>query len=143
MIYFLAVYLVWIQLALLVFVYRDAIKALAAGFVARGVFVEIIRYFYHRPRPYIVQNIQPLIDETSWSFPSGHASLMFAIATAVFIKNKKMGAVMYVLAIMTGWGRVMAHVHWPSDIIAGAVLGILVAIGIQRFALRYGARGGT
>lgn len=132
MIYFLAVYLIWIQIALLAFVYKDAIRALIAGVIARGVFVEIIRYFYHRPRPYIVQNIQPLLDETSWSFPSGHAAFMFAVATIVFIKNRTLGVVMYVLAIATGISRVMAHVHWISDIIGGAVLGILVALLIEK-----------
>ena len=139
MIYFLAVYLIWIQVALLVFVWRDAIKALVAAAVSRLVFVEIIRYFYHRPRPYLVQHIQPLIDETSWSFPSGHAAFMFVLATVVFFKHRMWGIVMYVLAILTGIGRVMAHVHWTSDIIGGAALGILVALGIEMLYKRYGA----
>ena len=136
MIYFCAVYLIWIELALLVFVWRDGIKALIAGVVSRGVFVEIIRHFYHRQRPYLVQNIQPLLNETSWSFPSGHASFMFAIATVVFIKNRRLGVVMFILSILTGWGRVMAHVHWTSDIIGGAVLGILVGLGVYYLALK-------
>ena len=59
---------------------------------------------------------------------------MFAIATIVFIKNRRLGAVMYVLSILTGWGRVMAHVHWTSDIVGGAVLGILVGLGVDYLA---------
>lgn len=134
MIYFCAVYLIWIELALLVFVWRDAIKALVAGAISRLGFVTLIRFFYHRPRPYIALHLTPLFADTSWSFPSGHASFMFAIATIVFIKNRRLGAVMYVLSILTGWGRVMAHVHWTSDIVGGAVLGILVGLGVDYLA---------
>ena len=144
LIYFCAVYLVWIELALLVFVWRDALKALLAGAISRLGFVELIRHFYHRPRPFMVTHVAPLFTDDNWAFPSGHASFMFAIATIVFIKNRRLGAVMYVLSILTGWGRVMAHVHWTSDIVGGAVLGILVALGVHLIWNRFfGARGGT
>jgi len=62
---------------------------------------------------------------------------MFAVATMVFFKNRTLGTVMYMLAIMTGFGRVMAGVHWPSDIIGGAILGILVALAIHALAKKF------
>jgi len=117
MIHFLAVYLVWIQIALLIFLGRSAIWALLAAIISSPILAGIIRFFYHHP-----------------SFPSDHAAFMFALATAIFIKHRRWGAVMYVLAITTSVARVMADIHRPSDIIAGAVLGITVGYAVRKFS---------
>ena len=117
MIHFLAVYLVWIQIALLIFLGRSAIWGLLAAIISSPILAGIIRFFYHHP-----------------SFPSDHAAFMFALATAIFIKHRRWGAVMYVLAITTSVARVMADIHRPSDIIAGAVLGITVGYAVRKFS---------
>ncbi len=66
----------------------------------------------------------------SWSFPSGHTSSSFAFATAVFANNKKWGIGAYILAAVIGFSRIYLGVHYFTDVLAGAVLGVVYgAIG--------------
>lgn len=62
------------------------------------------------------------------SFPSGHAIFLFSLATSVWFENKKAGAILFGIAALVGVGRVAAGVHWPTDIIGGAALGIAFSI---------------
>ena len=64
----------------------------------------------------------------SWSFPSGHTSSSFAFATAVFANNKKYGIAAYVLAAVIGFSRIYLGVHYCTDVLAGAVLGIIYGV---------------
>lgn len=95
--------------------------------VARGVITEIIRFFIHRPRPFLVYQLHPLISEHEWSFPSGHAAFFFAMATAIYFYNKKWGIGFFIAALLMNISRIVAGVHYPSDILGGMIIGILVA----------------
>lgn len=99
----------------------------AAALVARFGVTELIRFFYHRPRPFLVLPVNQLLTDPSWSFPSGHATFFFALATAVYLHHKKWGIFFFVAAALISIARVAAGVHYPSDIVAGAVVGVLVA----------------
>ena len=57
------------------------------------------------------------------AFPSGHATVAFAIATAVFLWNRTWGSVLYAAALVVGISRIIGGVHWPTDILAGALVG--------------------
>lgn len=65
---------------------------------------------------------------SSWSFPSGHTSSAFASATAIFAANKKWGAGAYVFAALMGFTRIYLGVHYFSDVLAGAVVGVIYGI---------------
>lgn len=105
------------------------IHAFAAGILSRFVFTEIIRFFYARPRPFIVlDGVRQLIFHApSGSFPSGHAAFSFALAAAIYYYYPKTSTLFFLAAFAMGAGRVSAGVHWPSDILAGATVGILSA----------------
>lgn len=67
-----------------------------------------------------------LVGETAaygHSFPSGHATLAFAGATVLAAWEPKLSIVYYILAILIAWARIYLGVHYPFDIIAGAILG--------------------
>lgn len=114
--------------------YRDMVLvSLISAFVARGIFVSIIRFFYEHPRPFMVfENIKQLINhDISWSFPSGHASFYFALAAGAYLYNKKIGTVYLALAGLIGFARIVAGVHWPYDILGGIALGVATALLIK------------
>ncbi len=103
------------------------IVAGASSVIARLGVTEFIRFLYHRPRPFSVLPTHRLITDTAWSFPSGHAAFFFAMATAIYLYNKKWGIGFFIVAILMTVSRVIAGIHYPSDIIGGALIGIIVA----------------
>ena len=105
--------------------FMEYVVSVAAGIFARLVVTEAIRFFYHRPRPFLALHIPHLLTDTEYSFPSGHTIFMFALATAMLSVNKKFAYVLYVCGLLIGLSRVAAGVHYPSDIVGGVVLGIL------------------
>ncbi len=99
--------------------------------ISRGIITELIRLFYHHERPYSFYNFVPLIQASGWSFPSGHAAWFFAMATTIFYLNKKWGIWFYLFAFINGVARIYVGVHWPLDIIGGAVVGIASAMFVH------------
>lgn len=103
------------------------VNALAAAILSRFVITEIIRFLWHRSRPFVENKINLLISQSPGepSFPSGHAAFYFAIAAVVYLYNKKLGILFFIASFLMGLARVFSGVHWPSDILAGALIGIL------------------
>ncbi|MBI2036912.1 MAG: phosphatase PAP2 family protein [Candidatus Liptonbacteria bacterium] len=113
-------------------VYLAATMALGVV-LARGILTEVVRFFYDRPRPYEALLFEPLLTNGSGSFPSGHMALLFALGTALFFTNRRWGSWFLALSFLTGLARVAAGVHWPTDILGGALLGILSTLAAKRF----------
>lgn len=92
---------------------------------------EIIKPIVERPRPFLQQELELLIAAPGgFSFPSGHTSSSFAVATAVFLKNKKIGIPALMFAALVGFSRLYFFVHFPSDVFVGMLEGIFVAIAV-------------
>ena len=136
---FLASYLQYVlAVAALVLFWRNraelsarkmALQMAAAVVLSRFVITPVIRLFIERPRPFIaldsaVQLVDVRMEEYFNSFPSGHAAFFFALAGAIYVYDKKRGYWFFAGAVLMGVARVFAGVHWPSDIIGGAVIGI-------------------
>jgi undecaprenyl-diphosphatase len=69
-------------------------------------------------------------------FPSDHATGAFAIAFALVLRDRAIGTVALILAFSLSFGRVALGVHYPSDVFAGAVLGLAAALVLWMPALR-------
>ena len=79
-----------------------------------------------RPRPFVsYPDLYHYSLETTQSFPSGHTSLAFATATALSLKYPKWYVIApsYLWACSVGYSRMNLGVHYPSDVLAGAVVG--------------------
>ena len=106
--------------------FRVILSAFSAAVLARFGIVELIRLFWSRARPFIGNNVNLLIGhENTSSFPSGHAAFYFGLSTVVYFYNKKAGIVFFIASFLISISRVFVGIHWPSDILAGAILGIL------------------
>ncbi|MTI96343.1 MAG: phosphatase PAP2 family protein [Firmicutes bacterium] len=82
-----------------------------------------------RPRPFVALEIDSLIEHAAnSSLPSMHAASAFVIASAIWHTNKQLGTYAFVLASITAVSRVMVGVHFPLDIVVGALLGIAVCV---------------
>ena|SRR3989344_2713226 len=100
----------------------------AASIIARLGVTELIRFFYHHPRPFVaLPDVHQLLTDSAWSFPSGHATFFFAMATAIYLYNKQWGTGFLLAAVLITVGRVIAGVHYPSDILGGAIIGGIIA----------------
>ena len=144
---FFAEYLSYILvLFLLYFLFwpkKDRIKnramvlvSLAAAIIARFVVKTIIIFFYERPRPYVNLSLAHKLisvssSENFQSFPSGHAMFFFALSTVIYCFNKKLGIFFLICSTIISIARIFAGIHWPSDILGGAVLGIMVGVIIS------------
>lgn len=102
----------------------------------------VIKNLVRRPRPFVtLEDItvrvgaydRRVLAEDSYSFPSGHAALSFALATSVSLSS----GTWYVAVPSLLWAsgvsvsRVWLGVHYPSDVLAGAVLGAGIAVGVH------------
>lgn len=111
---------------------RKCVHVVFAAIIAYG-FATIIKHALNIPRPFLgLPNVQPLFVESGASFPSGHATVFAALATAVYFHNKKAGTILWIGAILISLARVTAGIHYPIDILGGFVLGSLVAYGSNR-----------
>ncbi len=109
------------------------LEVLASVILSRVIITEIIRFLYCRPRPFMAYAVKQLVSENHCSFPSGHAAFFFALAMAVYFFNKKWGLVFFSAAILMTIARVISGVHYPTDILGGAIIGILSAYVVLLF----------
>ena len=111
------------------------------------ILVHAIKDAMPRPRPSNLSFAQPMEEHRQSSFPSGHTTLAFCTATSAFYVarrtgRQKVGAVLFPWAALVGWSRIYRGVHWPSDVVAGACIGILVGSVVDLALSRFGGGGG-
>jgi membrane-associated phospholipid phosphatase len=99
---------------------RGVLALVIAGFTTNGPAKLLMR----RRRP--VPSIRPTLIRMprSPSFPSGHSAAAFAFATAAVAEIPELAPALAPLAIAVGYSRVHTGVHYPSDVLAGAAIGV-------------------
>jgi len=83
-----------------------------------------------RPRPFWIDPSFNLLvtAPTDFSFPSGHSSASFAGAVACLTQDRKKGVILVILAALIAVSRMYLTVHFPTDVLAGTILGIIYGI---------------
>jgi undecaprenyl-diphosphatase len=96
--------------------------------ISLGVNV-ILHHFIYRARPFVGHHVHKLIQHSAdSSFPSDHSVFAFSIAATFFLYNKKHGVSWLLLACGIAFSRVWVGVHYPLDVTAGAIVGIIVSL---------------
>ena len=123
----------WILVALILVCFKKTRKAgvamgiaMAAGYLIGNMGMKNL---FARTRPYDVTEVQLLVAKLhDFSFPSGHTLVSFEAATALWFYHRKWGVAAFVLAALIGLSRLYLFVHYPTDVMAGAVLGIGIGL---------------
>jgi undecaprenyl-diphosphatase len=115
---------------------RDAALAAVAGVLGIAA-AAVIGAVHYRARPFLVPaaHVHLLITHAAdSSFPSDHATLAFAVAAGLFAVGADWGWPMLIFGVAVAFARVFVGVHWPSDVVGGAILGVLCAWVVRALA---------
>ena len=131
---------IWIAFTLLLLLFRRTRRAGFAMAVALVLYMAAGHFFlkplFARPRPCDLNtSITMLVARPhGHSFPSGHTASGVAAAYALWLQNRKLGAPALVLAAFIAFTRLYLYVHFPTDVLGGAVLGIALGTAASAFA---------
>lgn len=129
----------WIGLSILLLFFKKTRKCgiLMLISMAIGLIIGngIIKNLVARQRPcWIDESINLLIkNPKDFSFPSGHTLISFGAAITILLFNKKWGIVAILTAIMVGISRLYLFLHFPTDVLFGAILGTIIALLVYYF----------
>ena len=139
--------LIWLAIAAALLARKTTRQAGAAAVVSIAlaeIAVAFLKSIFMRPRPFMVDSSVALIIDPpgDWSFPSGHAVVACACAVAIAMslgaKRWRIWLPAALLAALMAFSRLYLFVHWPTDVLAGAVLGpfigAVVALGAHRLS---------
>ena len=125
---------IWIVLGILLVIFKKTRKtglvilfAMSLGFLLGNM---ALKNLIQRSRPcWEDPSISLLISNPhDFSFPSGHTLHSFAAAFSIFLSHKKAGIISLLLASLIAFSRLYLFVHYPTDILGGLVLGLLLAL---------------
>ena len=129
-------------LALLIFG-RGKIEDIGIQGAATLAISQVITYslksLLGRERPYnILKNLNTFgIILKDYSFPSGHTSASFSIATTIALNMPKLSILVLSIALFVGISRIYLGVHYPTDVVAGIVIGVGSAIVVHLYLINY------
>ena len=110
---------------------------------APGLFVTIVKRFIGRARPFVTGIADPFVfDPTKWtaayaSLPSGHATTAFSVLAAFGCLWPRARTMLLIYALLIAVSRVVVRAHYPTDVLAGALVGIVGVMLVRRwFALQ-------
>ena len=109
---------------------RIGIQMILAILLSQILINNELKHLFTRCRPcWLEPGVKLLVDyPNSYSFPSGHTTGFFTLATAVFLSNKKLGIPALVFASLGAFSRLYLFVHWPTDILGGILSGALCGV---------------
>ena len=123
----------WILVTLILLCFKKTRKAgvamgmaMACGYLIGNMGMKNL---FARTRPYDATTVDLLVAKLhDFSFPSGHTLVSFEAATALTVYHRKWGIAALVLATLIAYSRLYLFVHYPTDVLVGAVMGIGIGL---------------
>lgn len=134
--------LIWIALGLCLIAYKKTrwvgISVLLALLFSLLVGNVTLKPLVARPRPCWRNPLVNLLIQNpkDYSFPSGHSLSSFAAAMAIFMNHRKMGVAALLFAFIMGCTRLYFYVHYPTDVLAGMLFGLILGFLAYRIATK-------
>lgn len=95
----------------------------------------LIKLFYFKPPPFVKNRVGILIpSKIDSTFPGKHALLVFAISTSIFLYDRFLGSIMWLLLLLAGFSRIWVGHHYPSDIIGSAFIASITSIILDKIS---------
>ncbi|MGW0390792.1 phosphatase PAP2 family protein [Streptomyces sp. NPDC003042] len=116
---------------------RAALRGAASLALASATINTVGKWSVRRPRPLLegVPVVRQLATQpTTTSFPSGHSASAFAFTAGLALESPGWGAALAPVAASVAFSRVYTGVHYPSDVMAGAALGVAAGFAVRRLA---------
>ncbi len=111
------------------FVKRSILKLAVISLPLAFVIARISSFFIYTSRPFVVENVKPLIDHApNNGFPSDHTLLAMTISAVFLIYERRLGILLTALGLAVGAARVLARVHWPIDIMGSTIIAFSAVI---------------
>lgn len=103
------------------------------------IIVHSLKRLLSRERPYkIIEQLNTFgIDLSDYSFPSGHTTASFSLATTLALNMPRFSILVLFLASIIAISRIYLGVHYPTDVAAGIILGVGGALIIHSYCLKY------
>jgi membrane-associated phospholipid phosphatase len=113
---------------------------IGVSFLISGLFAQLIKHFLPSPRPKLyfgsgtIHCILGVTRTGNSSFPSGHTATIFMLTTllAIYFPGRKPGLFFFAIAVLTGFSRVYLSQHFPIDVLAGSMVGVLVSMVVYQ-----------
>jgi undecaprenyl-diphosphatase len=141
---FLASFLIWFMFIGLIILWvvdgrvkkEQAFRAFAAALLAWAI-AQMLKSLLPSVRPFIVNMELPLTYTLHFdnAFPSSHTAIAFSLAITLWLHNKKLGIVYIALAFLVAIGRLFANVHYILDVVIGSMIGVMVAVIVDKLSL--------
>ena len=111
---------------------RIGIEALIGLLIKLVIINLILKNLVARDRPcWINKSIDMLVKiPKDYSFPSGHSGALMLLATVITCHNKKAGIPVMIMAFIVMFSRLYLYVHFPTDVAAGALIGVTIAMAV-------------
>lgn len=139
---------IWIMISLGLLLHKKtrsvgimSLLALGLSFIINNV---ILKNVVARTRPYeVIEGLQSLIGvQNDYSFPSGHTGSSFASAIILYCGlPKKYGIPAVILAVLIGCSRLYVGVHYPTDVLGGALIGTCIALFVYKYRIKILTKG--
>ena len=133
----------WIALAVIFLCFKKTRKwgiAILGSLLLKELIGNLLlKNLIARSRPCWIDTAVPLLVSapSSYSFPSGHTFDAIAASVSIYLYNKKAGIAAIIVGLIVAFSRLYLFVHFPTDVLASVVLGIIVAVFVHRLVEKY------